>query len=146
MLELIMRIFIAGVLGFLIGMLNKSVYDQPFARLFSIICMACCLLTITSLEFYKMLDLPWIADPGRISAQVISALGFLGTGFLWISRDNKVRGLSIGAGMWFTAILGMLVGTGLNQIAIIGFTFLIIIYYLSNRVADWKHGKQKNRG
>lgn len=138
-----MRIFTAGFLGFLIGMLNKSVYDSPFARLFSIICMACCLLTVTSMEFFKLLELPWVSDPGRISAQVVSALGFLGTGLIWISRDNKVRGLSVGAGMWFTAILGILVGTGLNQIAIIGFTFLIIIYYLSNRVADWKHRIEK---
>ena len=118
-----MRIFTAGFLGFLIGMLNKSVYDQPFARLFSIICMASCLLTVTSMEFFKMMDLPWVADPGRLSAQVLSALGFLGTGLLWIGRDNKIRGLSVGASMWFTAILGMMVGIALNHIAIIGLVF-----------------------
>lgn len=137
-----MRIFAAGLLGFLIGMLNKSVYEQPFARLFAIICMASCLITITSLEFFKMLNLPWIADPARISAQVLSALGFLGTGFLWIGRDNKIRGLSVGASMWFTAILGLLIGTGLNQIAMIGLVFLIGVYCLSNKVADWKHKQQ----
>lgn len=141
-----MRVFTAGFLGFLIGMLNKSVYDQPFARLFSIICMASCLLTVTSMEFFKMLDLPWVADPGRLSAQVLSALGFLGTGLLWISRDNKIRGLSVGASMWFTAILGMMVGIALNLIAIIGLAFLVSVYCLSNRVADWKHEQRKSRG
>ena len=139
MLELIMRIFTAGFLGFLIGMFNKSVYDSPFARLFSIICMASCLLTVTSMEFFKLLNLPWVSDPGRITAQVVSALGFLGTGLIWITQDNKIRGLSAGASLWFTAIVGILVGTGLNQVAIIGFTFLMIIYHLSNRVSDWKH-------
>ena len=130
-----MRIFTAGFLGFLIGMLNKSVYDQPFARLFSIICMASCLLTVTSMEFFKMMDLPWVADPGRLSAQVLSALGFLGTGLLWIGRDNKIRGLSVGASMWFTAILGMMVGIALNHIAIIGLVFLVSVYCLSNKVS-----------
>lgn len=147
MAELVTRIFIAGLLGFLIGMKNKSVYSSPLARLFSIVCMAACLVTITSMEFFKLLDLPWVSDPGRISAQVISALGFLGTGLFWIGRDNKVRGLPTGAGLWVTAILGILIGAGMNLIAVIGFVYLIIIYLVSNKVSDWKHAKEKkNRG
>lgn len=147
MLELVIRILTAGFLGLLVGMINRSAYNSPFTRLFAIICMASCLLTITSIEFFKFIELPWISDPGRISAQVISALGFLGTGLIWIGKDNKVRGLSAGAALWVTAILGMLVGSGLNRIAIISFIFLIIIYCLSNRVADWKHKKNvSNQG
>jgi len=147
MAELITRIFIAGLLGFLIGMKNKSVYGSPLARLFSIVCMAACLVTITSIEFFKILDLPWVSDPGRISAQVVSALGFLGTGLVWIGRDNKVRGLPTGAGLWVAAILGILIGSGMNLIAVIGFVFLIIVYLLSNKVSSWKYQhEKKNRG
>lgn len=143
MLNFLARILLAGLLGLLLGLLNKSSYNSPLARLFSIVCMVSCLLTVTSLEFFKMLDLPWVSDPGRITAQVISALGFLGTGLIWIGRDNRVRGLSAGAALWVTAILGMLVGTGLNQIAIIGLVFLVLIYCSADRVAAWKHKKSR---
>ncbi len=139
MWELILRIILAGVIGFIVGINTRNAYKNIAGRLFCIISMAACLLTITSLEFFKLLELPWVSDPGRISAQVVSALGFLGTGLIWVSEGQNVRGLSVGASLWFTAILGVVVGAGLNKIGFIGLVFILFIYYASKPIANWKN-------
>lgn len=139
MLDQILRLVIAGLLGFIIGQANMYAYRNLAGRLFSIICMGACLVTITSMEFFKLLELPWVSDPERIAAQVVSALGFLGTGLIWISEDQHVRGLSAGASLWFVAILGIMVGAGLHSIGFIGALFLLIIYFLSDLNAKRKH-------
>ncbi len=137
--ELILRLVIAGIVGFIIGQTNRYAHRNLAGRLFSIICMGACLLTITSMEFFKYLDLPWVSDPGRIAAQVVSALGFLGTGLIWLADDNHIRGLSAGASLWYTAILGIMVGAGMHEMGIIGVVFLLIIYFLSDINARRKH-------
>lgn len=155
-MEIVLRLVVAGLIGIVIGQTNHYAYKKLASRLFAIICMGGCLLTIVSMEFFKYIPLAWSSDPGRISAQVISALGFLGTGLIWISDDKDVKGLSAGASLWFTAILGIMVGAGLKEIGFIGAIFLLVIYYLSNlqvlnalltNVNAWrKHKTKKNMG
>lgn len=144
MLANVLRLVIAGLLGFIIGQTNQYAYRNLAGRLFAIICMGACLLAITSTEFFKLLDLPWASDPGRIAAQVVSALGFLGTGLIWVSEDQNVKGLSAGASLWFTAILGIMIGAGLGEIGFIGVVFLLIIYFLSDLNARRKHRMEKD--
>jgi putative Mg2+ transporter-C (MgtC) family protein len=141
MLQILLRVVVAGILGYVIGLTNRYAYRNVAGRLFCIISMGACLVTITSMEFFKLLEMPWISDPGRLAAQIVSALGFLGTGLIWISDDNHIRGLSAGASLWFTAILGIMVGAGLHAIGVIATIFLIIIYFLSDIVARRKHEK-----
>lgn len=131
-MEIVLRLVVAGLMSIVIGQTNQYAYKKLAGRLFAIICMGACLLTIISMEFFKYLALPWSSDPGRISAQVISALGFLVTGLIWIADDNDVKGLSAAASLWFTAILGIMVGAGLWQVGFIGAIFLLLIFYLSN--------------
>jgi uncharacterized membrane protein YhiD involved in acid resistance len=87
----------------------------------------------TSIGFFRNLGLPWVSDPGRIAAQIISALGFLGTGLIWVSEDFKVKGLSIAASLWLTAILGILIGAGMQKIVIIFIVVLLFIYRISEK-------------
>lgn len=131
---LLVRIMIAGLLGFIIGLANKSMDDTPSGVVLSIICMGAALISITSMEYYRVLELPWISDPGRLSAQVISALGFLGTGMIWISQDQKIQGLSMAASLWVTSILGLLIGTGEFLIAVLLVLVLILVNWLAERI------------
>ena len=64
-------------------------------------------------------------DPGRIAAQVITGIGFLGGGAM-IHMKGAVRGLTTAAGIWMTAIIGMAVGIGM-YLCSIGATLLILL-------------------
>ena len=68
-------------------------------------------------------------DPGRIAAQVVSGVGFLGAGAI-IQMKGSVRGLTTAAGIWMTACIGLAVGSGMYLISIIA--TLLIIFILVN--------------
>ena len=73
----------------------------------------------------------WYADPGRLSAQIIVALGFIGSGLIWISPEKKVEGITTAAALWLTAIVGMAIGAGLNNVneALIIFISISFLVY-----------------
>lgn len=140
----ILRILLSGLIGMIIG-LNMGKYIFT-ARTFAIVCMGSTLLTLTSIEFFKMFDYPWYTDPGRLSAQVISALGFIGVGLIWMSEDRKIRGLSVAAGLWITAIIGILLGAGLIKVTFIFLIFWIIIAYFAGPLVKWRRNMQSRGG
>lgn len=125
------RIALAGLTGIIIGWASKS---DPGARLFSLVCMGAALLAMVSVEYFRMLVLPGNVDPGRLSAQVISALGFIGSGLIWLAeskevKSKRVHGTPTAASLWLTAILGLLIGAGMGVTAAgaIIFTALVLI-------------------
>ncbi len=124
--QYLLRIIVAAVVGTIIGIRT----DSAASRMFAIVCTGATLLTIVSTEFYKVVDYPWFGDPGRLSAQILVALGFLGTGLIWVSEKQEVKGLSLAASLWLTAILGILIGTGLSPTNIVIIIFLIVIYLI----------------
>lgn len=124
--QYLLRILVAAVIGTLIGTRTNA----EASRMFVIVCIGATLLTIVSTEFYKVLDYPWLGDPGRLSAQIIVALGFLGTGLIWVSEKQEVQGLSVAATLWVTAILGILIGTGLSVTNIAIIIFIVVIYLI----------------
>lgn len=124
------RIILASLIGALIGLLNGS---RKNAQLFSIICMGAALVTYVSAYYYTTLSMSWYADPGRLSAQIIVALGFIGSGLIWISPEKKVEGITAAAALWLTAIVGMAIGAGLssvNEALVIFISISFLIYKL----------------
>jgi putative Mg2+ transporter-C (MgtC) family protein len=57
-----------------------------------------------------------ILDPSRVAAQIVSGVGFLGAGLIFVRRDS-VRGLTTAAGIWVTAAVGAAAGAGLPVLA-----------------------------
>jgi putative Mg2+ transporter-C (MgtC) family protein len=140
MLEFVIRILAAGLVGLIIGMFSTNARS---ARMFGFVAAGAALITVTSTEFYKVIAGPWFSDPGRLSAQIVSALGFIGTGLIWISENNQVRGLSVSASLWLTAIVGMLVGAGLKQASTAAVLIVILIYWGTGTIIK---GKKLNKG
>lgn len=122
------RIMMAGLIGFLIGI--NTGRQAGNTRTFMIICMGAALITITSTEFFKLYGLPWFGDPARISAQIISALGFIGIGFIWVVEDRRIQDLPVAASLWMTAIMGLLVGAGMLKTTFVALLFFIVIDWL----------------
>ena len=82
-------------------------------------------------------------DPSRIASCIVSGIGFLGAGMIFVHR-NTVRGLTTAAGIWATAGIGMSIGAGLYIVGII-FTFIIyfaqIILHSNSRFLSTPHHK-----
>jgi len=135
MLNFVIRVLVAGVVGLIIGLFTTNARR---ARMFGLVTAAACLITITSTEFYKEVAGPWFSDPGRLSAQIVSALGFIGTGLIWISSDKQVRGLSEAASLWLTAIVGMLIGAGLGHLSTSAVLVILLIYWATENIMKWK--------
>jgi len=129
----ILRLITALVAGLIIGISNR---ENSMIRVFALVCVGAALITIVSMEFFKFLSYPWISDPGRLAAQIVSALGFIGSGFIWITDNNKVGGLSAAAGLWITAILGILIGIGSQYVTVIVLLLVITVFGLP--AEKWK--------
>jgi putative Mg2+ transporter-C (MgtC) family protein len=98
--------------------------------MFAIVCTGATLLTLVSTEFYKVVDYPWFGDPGRLSAQILVALGFLGTGLIWVSEKQEIQGLSLAASLWLTAILGIVIGSGQGITSLVILIMLVMGYLI----------------
>lgn len=71
-----------------------------------------------------------VLDPSRVAAQIVSGIGFIGGGVIFMRRDI-VRGLTTAASIWFTAALGMACGAGLFALAVatlIGYYIIMLAF------------------
>ena len=104
--DILIKVFLALVLGGALG-LERQYHDKPAGFATNcLICLGAMLFTVLS-EFMSLQD----GDPGRIAAQVVTGVGFIGAGS--ILRDgNKISGLTTAAGVWLVAAIGMAVGYG----------------------------------
>lgn len=73
-------------------------------------------------------------DLGRLGAQVISGVGFLGAGSIMKEKGETIGGLTTAAGIWATACVGLGIGWGFYNIAIVAILFMIIIMV---SLKDW---------
>ncbi len=104
--EMIIKIFLALVLGGALGM-ERQYHDKPAGFATNcLICLGAMLFTVLS----EVMGLAG-GDPGRIAAQIVTGVGFIGAGS--ILRDgNKISGLTTAAGVWLVAAIGMAIGYG----------------------------------
>lgn len=114
------------LLGAVVGFERKRRGQTAGVRTFSLIAMGACLAMVISIyvpqEYLGLKN----GDPGRIAAQVISGIGFLGAGAI-IQMKGSVRGLTTAAGIWMVAIIGMAVGLGLYLLSIVACLLILFI-------------------
>lgn len=119
------RLILSLVLGAVVGAERKHKGQIAGIRTFALISMGACLAMLLSIYVPQVYLGLKNGDPGRIAAQVITGIGFLGGGAM-IQQKGAVRGLTTAAGIWITAIIGMAVGVGMYFSAI-GATTLILV-------------------
>ncbi len=104
--DIIVKVILALVLGGIMG-LERQYNDKPAGYATnSIICVGATLFTILSLYMAQL-----GGDPGRIAAQIVSGVGFLGAGAI-LREGNKISGLTTAAAVWLVAAIGMAIGFG----------------------------------
>lgn len=141
----IFKLILSLVLGALIGLERRSRGQIAGMRTFALISMGACLAMIISIYIPQTYFGLKNGDPGRIAAQVISGIGFLGAGAI-IQMKGSVRGLTTAAGIWMTAAVGLAVGAGMYIISVAAFILIVLI--LNNVEDQWqrffKAGSRKN--
>ncbi len=124
-LNAICRLVLSMVLGAVVGAERKHKGQIAGIRTFALISMGACLAMLLSIYVPQVYLGLKNGDPGRIAAQVITGIGFLGGGAM-IQQKGAVRGLTTAAGIWITAIIGMAVGVGM-YFGAVGATALILL-------------------
>ena len=125
-LEFFFRILIAGICGGLIGYERNNRLKEAGIRTHLIVALAAALIMVVSkYGFSDVTTLKGVAlDPSRIAAQIVTGVGFLGAGMIFV-RNQTISGLTTAAGVWATAGIGMTIGAGLYFLGVAA-TLLIV--------------------
>ena len=138
------RMFVSMLLGMLVGAERKRKGQIAGVRTFALISMGACLAMILSVyvpqEYMGLKN----GDPGRIAAQVITGIGFIGAGAI-IQMKGSVRGLTTAAGIWITAIIGMAAGIGMYACAIGATAFILIVLVAFERFERFRDLAQESK-
>ena len=128
-LDMFLRLLLAAVLGGLIGLERESLNKSAGFRTHTLVCLGSCLIMITSIEMHTFFGTDRIGDPGRLAAQVVSGIGFLGAGTI-IRSGFGVKGLTTAASLWVVAGIGLAAGAGryFTSIATTAIVFLVLVY------------------
>jgi putative Mg2+ transporter-C (MgtC) family protein len=129
--DIVIRLSVATVISALIGVEREWREKPAGIRTNVMVGMGACLITLASVQMPSLWPEFRPIDPGRISAQIISGIGFIGAGAILRSSRGAVVGLTTAATLWVVAGMGMAVGFGFYLEAIIAavlvlFTFLIL--------------------
>lgn len=127
-----LRIILAVVFGGLIGLERGRHGSQAGMRTHILACLGGAMTSL--LGVYCVQILGYDTDPLRISAQVVSGIGFLGAGMIIVKTDKVITGLTTAAIMWTTAIIGIAVGVGFYSGALIAVVVCLFTAHVLSRI------------
>jgi len=122
--DMILRLVLGFLAGGIIGLERSRRRQVAGLRTHILIATGATLLMLLSIYIPQQIN-PERSDPGRIAAQVVSGIGFLGAGAI-IRLGNSIRGLTTAASLWFVAAVGLAVGAGMYLVAAAAETLGII--------------------
>jgi putative Mg2+ transporter-C (MgtC) family protein len=132
--EAVLRLGLAACLGAIIGLEREASGKPAGFRTNLLICLGAALVTVMSIEMARDIELPggFGADPGRIAAQIVSGVGFLGAGTILRSRGS-VTGLTTAATLWVVAAIGIAAGAGSYTLAVAGTVLVMLALMILGR-------------
>ncbi|HNT30560.1 MAG TPA: MgtC/SapB family protein [bacterium] len=131
---LILQLLLAAFLGGLIGLEREKEQRPAGVRTYVVTALGAYIFTLLSYIAATNADGQLINDPTRISAQIVTGIGFLGAGVI-MKKDNHVEGITTAAGLWVTAAIGMAVGLHQYLLAVTA-TAITLIVLLALRFHD----------
>ncbi len=121
LIKTVLALLIGGVLG-----IERGRKRRPAGfRTFMLVCFGSMVVMTTNMYVFSYLK---VSDPVRLGAQVVSGIGFLGGGMIITnSNKNQVSGITTAASLWTAACLGLAIGVGFYELAVIGFFAVLLI-------------------
>ena len=113
---IVIRVLVSILLGGIIGV-ERGMKNRPAGlRTYMLVCLGSCVVMLINQYTTQVFG---IGDPVRLGAQVISGIGFLGAGTIVVTSHNQIKGLTTAAGLWASACIGLAIGIGLYEVALI---------------------------
>lgn len=122
-IEIFLKIVLAAALGGIIGLEREMSHKEAGLRTNILIAIGSALITILSI---KIAEGSKVADPARLTAQIVTGIGFLGAGAI-IQARFAIHGLTTAATIWTVAAIGICVGSGYYLISFLVTVFIVII-------------------
>ena len=141
--ELVQRLLTAALLGAILGFERELRQKSAGLRTNILIAIGSALFTLMS---YELAGEAGGADPGRVAAQIVTGIGFLGAGAI-MRTDSGIYGLTTAATVWVNAAVGVAAGGGEYQIAFTATAVTVIVLLLLHPVEamiDRRFGSKRN--
>jgi putative Mg2+ transporter-C (MgtC) family protein len=129
----LIRLVVALLIGGAIGLEREFKGKPAGMRTNMLICVGSCLIMILSIEIAR--TAVRTSDPGRIAAQVVTGIGFLGAGTIIRSRFHIV-GLTTAATIWALSAIGLAVGAGYLLLSAVTAVLITITLVLMGLIED----------
>ncbi len=142
--EVAVRLLISTVCGGIIG-IERGKKNRPAGfRTYILVCVGAALTMILG-EYLLHMQGVWIeleklsaelpkTDIARFGAQVINGIGFLGAGTIIVTGRQQVKGMTTAAGLWASACMGLAIGAGFYEGALIGCVLIIMTIVFFTRI------------
>ena len=134
-ISILVRLVLAMLLGGTIGLERGKQGRAAGMRTHIFVCLGATLATMIGFYVadFMFSEYSTVGDPLRVAAQVISGIGFLGVGTILIKGRFQITGLTTAAGLWCAAAIGIALGAGFYEGAIITFVCSVITMTLAGR-------------
>jgi putative Mg2+ transporter-C (MgtC) family protein len=129
--ELLGRLALTLVLSAAIGLERELRQKSAGLRTYTLVGMGAALFSLAGA--YGFAGEPGPRDPSRVAAQVVSGIGFIGGGLIFV-RQDAVRGLTTAAGVWVTAAIGLAAAAGQAVLAIAATIGYFVVAFLFPRL------------
>ena len=140
-----LRLCLAALMSGIIGIGRERHGHAAGLRTHIIICIGSAMTAMVGLYTMNNLGIAE-ADPLRISAQVMSGIGFIGVGTILIKGNSHVTGLTTAVGLWTTAVIGIAVGIGFFHGAVLATVITLFAMVILEKLEKLTNiGKRKGR-
>ena len=145
MASMMLRIFLAMLMGGLIGLDREQKKRPAGFRTYMLVALAASATQILSQYLVLMLNTQWSdayaivgqrTDAVRLGAQVVSGVGFIGTGTILLTDRQEVKGLTTASCLWASACMGLAIGAGFYECMIVGLILIVLVMKIFPLIED----------
>ncbi len=130
-LGLFLRVLLAGVCGFVIGLERRGRMKSAGPRTHLLVCAASALMMLVSkYGFFDMFAYEAVKlDPSRVASNIITGITFMGAGLIFVHK-REVTGVTTAAGLWATVGVGMALGAGMYVLGVASCVLIVLFQVL----------------
>ena len=140
--SVLVRLFFAVICGGAIGIEREHKRRTAGFRTHILICLGAAMTTMISQ--FLLYNMHLYTDIGRLGAQVIAGIGFIGAGTIIVTKRRQVKGLTTAAGLWTCAIIGLAIGAGYFEAGLLSTIIILLAEIFFSRFEYWVLENAKN--